>query len=113
MNSGPVTINGETFTTIEEYIENIANSSVTIGGSDFITVGGSGTTAVLLIQFRLPKAQLNSMLITNAAGELEWATIESIVQANETVTTLVNNTDGTYTYTSENGTVTIINIQHQ
>ncbi len=48
------------------------------------------------------------MLITNVAGELEWATTESIVQANETVTTLVNNTDGTYTYTSENGTVTII-----
>src|SRR5690606_27647464 len=50
----------------------------------------------------------NTMLITNASGDLEWATIADIVQANETVTTLVNNNDGTYTYTNEAGaTVTI------
>src|SRR5690606_3850970 len=41
---------------------------------------------------------------------LEWASIEEIVQANETVTTLVNNGDGTYTYTSEDGTVTIVDV---
>src|SRR5699024_8867664 len=44
-----------------------------------------------------------SMLITNAAGDLEWATIEDIVQGNETVTTLVDNLDGTITYTNEEG----------
>src|SRR5690606_8409956 len=31
-------------------------------------------------------------------------------QANETVTTLVNNNDGTYTYTSEDGTVTTVDV---
>src|SRR5699024_7309228 len=43
----------------------------------------------------------NSMLITNDQGELEWATMESIVTANETVTTLVDNKDGTFTYYNE------------
>src|SRR5690554_2614043 len=109
VNGGPVTINGTTYTTIEEYLTQIASSSVTIDGGDMITVTGSGTTAdpyVVSIEAGAP----DSMLITNAAGDLEWATIESIVQANETVTTLVANADGTYTYTSEDNTVTIIDI---
>ncbi|MFD2037539.1 hypothetical protein ACFSKL_22285, partial [Belliella marina] len=55
INSGPVTINGDTFTSIEEYIENI-------------------------------------------------------VALNETVTTLVDNGDGTYTHTSEDGTVTVVDV---
>src|SRR5690554_3484663 len=109
VNGGPVDINGTTYTTIEEYITNLANSSVTIEGSDFITVTGSGTTADPYV-VAIEEGDANSMLITNAAGDLEWATIESIVQANETVTTLVANTDGTYTYTSEDNTVTIIDI---
>src|SRR5699024_4702471 len=50
------------------------------------------------------------MLITNDNGELEWVTIESIVQANETVTTIVKNADGTYTYTNEAGDDVIIDI---
>src|SRR5699024_11867240 len=49
------------------------------------------------------------MLITDANGDLEWATIESIVQSNETITTLVES-NGIYTYTSEDGTVTVIDI---
>src|SRR5690606_15183542 len=44
VNGGPVDINGTTYTTIEEYITNLANASVTIEGSDFINVTGSGTT---------------------------------------------------------------------
>jgi len=109
VNSGPVTVNGDTFTTIEEYIEHIANSSVTIGGSDFITVTGTGTAADPYV-VAIEEGAANSMLITNAAGELEWATIETIVKANETVTTLVDNNDGTYTYTSEDGTITNIDV---
>ncbi|MDN3665345.1 hypothetical protein QWY92_07965 [Algibacter miyuki] len=35
---------------------------------------------------------------------------EEIVQTYETVTTLVDNTDGTYTYTSEDGTETIVDV---
>src|SRR5690554_4740573 len=107
--SGPVTVDGNTFTTIEEYLEYIANTSVNINGGDMITVTGDGTAVdpyVVSIEAGAP----DSMLITNAAGDLEWATIESIVQGNETVTTLVNNSDGTYTYTSEDGTDTVIDI---
>src|SRR5690554_5878578 len=107
--SGPVTVDGNTFTTIEEYIEYIANTSITINGGDMITVTGDGTATdpyVVSIEAGAP----DSMLITNAAGDLEWATIESIVQGNETITTLVDNNDGTYTYTSEDGTVTEIDI---
>src|SRR5690554_2631396 len=107
--SGPVTVDGNTFTTIEEYIEYIANTSITINGGDMITVTGDGTATdpyVVSIEAGAP----DSMLITNAAGDLEWATIESIVQGNETITTLVDNNDGTYTYTSEDGTITVIDI---
>src|SRR5690606_40112001 len=44
------------------------------------------------------------MLITNAAGELEWATIESIVKDNETLTVLdYNTTTNTLSYTDEEG----------
>src|SRR5690606_33192995 len=39
------------------------------------------------------------------AGDTHIVNIQDIVQANETVTTLVNNLDGTYTYTSEDDTV--------
>src|SRR5690554_6091498 len=107
--SGPVTVDGNTFTTIEEYIEYIANTSIMINDDDMITVTGDGTATdpyVVSIEAGAP----DSMLITNAAGDLEWATIESIVQGNETITTLVDNNDGTYTYTSEDGTVTEIDI---
>ncbi|MDM1520667.1 hypothetical protein [Myroides odoratimimus] len=55
INGGPITVNGNTYTTVEEYLK------------DF-------------------------------------------VEKNETVTTLKNNNNGTYTYTSENGTETIIDI---
>src|SRR5690606_44753 len=41
-------------------------------------------------------------------GTSQTINFEELVQANETVTTLVNNGDGTYTYTNEAGaTVTI------
>ena len=43
-------------------------------------------------------------------GEVQLIDISSIVKANETLTTLVNNQDGTFTYTSENGTQVIIDV---
>ncbi|MCM5661358.1 beta strand repeat-containing protein [Galbibacter mesophilus] len=43
-------------------------------------------------------------------GDTQTLPIDELVKANETVTTLVNNTDGTYTYNSEDGTVTVINV---
>src|SRR5690606_14527473 len=77
--------------------------------SDFITVTGTGTSDDPYV-VSIKEGDANSMLITNEAGELEWATIESIVKDNETVTTLVEGSDGKYTYTSENNTVTVIDI---
>src|SRR5690606_19879657 len=52
----------------------------------------------------------DSMLITNEDGDLEWATIESIVQANETITKVVDNMDGTYTYINEDEKEFVISI---
>src|SRR5690606_24556191 len=43
-------------------------------------------------------------------GTSQTINFEELVQANETVTTLVNNGDGTYTYTSEDDTETIIDV---
>ncbi|MGS2761112.1 hypothetical protein ACVBDU_02455, partial [Sinomicrobium sp. M5D2P9] len=43
-------------------------------------------------------------------GDTQTINFEELVQANETVTTLVDNANGTYTYTSEDGTETIINV---
>ncbi|SFT04424.1 hypothetical protein, partial [Sphingobacterium wenxiniae] len=109
VNEGPVTVNGDTFTTIEEYIEHIANSSVTINGGDNITVTGSGTTADPYV-VTIEGGADNSMLITDENGDVVWATIEDIVKGNETVTTLTASANGTYTYTSEDNTVTVIDI---
>src|SRR5690606_3340073 len=104
-----INVDGNTYNTFEEYIEYIANNSVNLEGSDFINVSGSGTEADPYI-VTIEEGAANSMLITNEDGDLEWATIESIVKDNETVTTLVNNNNGTYTYTSENGTVTVVDV---
>ena len=56
LNEGPIIIDGDTYTTFEEYLTHV-------------------------------------------------------IKANETITTLVNNDNGTYTYVSENGTVTLIDVK--
>ena len=104
-----IVVNGDTYNTFEEYLTHIANEAVTINGGDMITVTGTGT-ATDPYMVNIDKGTANSMLITNAAGELEWATIEDIVQANETVTTIVKNTDGTYTYTNEADATFVIDV---
>src|SRR5690606_8313829 len=102
-----ITVNGDTYNSFEEYLSHIANESVKIDGGDMIEVTGTGTAGDPYV-VSIAEGVANTMLITNASGDLEWATIADIVQANETVTTLVNNNDGTYTYTNEAGaTVTI------
>ncbi|MHC5202946.1 hypothetical protein ACYSNV_12265 [Myroides sp. LJL119] len=109
VNQGPVTINGVKYTTIEQYIKDIANSSVTVSGSDFIEVSGDGTSKYPY-HVTIKKGDKNSMLITNEEGELEWATIDSIVKNNETITTLTALGNGKYEYVSEDGTQTLIDI---
>src|SRR5690554_1001075 len=109
VNSGPVNINGEDYTTIEEYITYLANTSINLEGSEFINITGSGTDTDPYV-VAIEGGTENTMLITDANGDVIWATIEDIVQGSETVTTLVDNLDGTYTYTSEDGTVTVIDV---
>ena len=50
------------------------------------------------------------LVYKDATGADQVINLDQLVKANETVTTLLANTDGTYTYKSENGTETIIDI---
>ncbi|MFB9104109.1 hypothetical protein ACFFU1_04290, partial [Algibacter miyuki] len=120
-NEGPVTINGETFNTIEEYIENIVatNEAVTtlVDNTDgtYTYTSEDGTETIVDI----PASVVNQFenIVNEGPVTINGETfntieeyIENIVTTNETVTTLVDNTDGTYTYTSEDGTETIVDI---
>src|SRR5699024_1862167 len=91
-----------TYNSFEEYLTTVINNATSFEDNDFIKVEGNGSTANPY-KITIIEGDANSMLITNAAGELEWATIEDIVQDNETITTLVDNGDGTITYINEEG----------
>ena len=84
-----IVVNGDTYNTFEEYLTHIANEAVTINGGDMITVTGTGT-ATDPYMVNIDKGTANSMLITNAAGELEWATIEDIVQGVQKTVTIID-----------------------
>src|SRR5699024_7739459 len=104
-----ITVDGNHYNTFEEYLTTIINNNTNFEDNDFITVTGSGTDADPF-KIEIKEGANNSMLITNAAGEVEWASLSTIVKANETVTTIVNNNDGTYTYTNEAGVTAIIDV---
>ena len=104
-----ITVNGDLYSSFEEYLTQIVTNNSNFKDNDFITVTGDGTTTSPY-EVSIKEGAADSMLITNEEGDLEWATIESIVQANETVTVLVANADGTYTYTNEAGADVIIDI---
>ncbi|SMG07624.1 hypothetical protein SAMN05660862_0298, partial [Sphingobacterium psychroaquaticum] len=74
--------NGDVQNILNEYITNV-EGNVSFDGSNFTYVDGSDTVVIDL---------------------------NDLVKLNETVTTLVNNGDGTYTYTSEDGTQTTIDV---
>src|SRR5690606_21554993 len=76
-------VNGDTYNTFEEYLTQIINNNTNFENNDFITVTGDGTAANPY-EIAIKEGDENSMLITNAAGELEWATIEDIVNNNIT-----------------------------
>src|SRR5690606_15176753 len=76
--------------------------------NDFIAVTGTGTDADPF-KIEIQEGANNTMLITDENGDLQWATIESIVQANETVTR-IEEEDGIYTYYNEENTPFIIDI---
>ncbi|MFB9106132.1 hypothetical protein ACFFU1_14610, partial [Algibacter miyuki] len=121
VNEGPVTINGETFNTIEEYIENIVTTNETVTtlvdntDGTYTYTSEDGTETIVDI----PASVVNQFenIVNEGPVTINGETfntieeyIENIVATNETVTTLVDNTDGTYTYTSEDGTETIVDI---
>src|SRR5690554_4101032 len=91
-----IVINGDTYNSFEEYLQEIVN----VDGSVRINIDETTNQ----VSFEMWDETTNS-----------WVTInnnqfEEIVQANETVTTFVDNGDGTYTYTSEDGTVTTVDV---
>ncbi|MCO7724969.1 hypothetical protein NJB85_17620, partial [Myroides odoratimimus] len=48
--------------------------------------------------------------VTQKFENVDNSKFSTIVKGNETITTLVDNQDGTYTYTSEDGTTTLVDI---
>ncbi|SFN18428.1 hypothetical protein SAMN05421741_1023 [Paenimyroides ummariense] len=121
VNSGPVTINGNTYNTIEEYIENIVKENETVttlvnnNNGTYTYTSEDGTVTVVDV----PQSVVNQFenIVNSGPVTINGNTyttieqyIEDIVKQNETVTTLVNNNNGTYTYTSEDGTVTVVDV---
>src|SRR5699024_6987518 len=103
-----ITVDGDTYNSFEEYLTTVINNATTFEDNDFIEVTGDGSAANPY-KITIKEGDDNSMLITNDQGELEWATIESIVTANETVTR-IEEEDGIYTYYNEEDTPFIIDI---
>src|SRR5690606_6468357 len=118
---GPVTVDGNTYNTIEEYVQHLveANETVTTlvnnndGTYTYTSEDGTVTTV------DVPSDIVNQFgnIVNNGPVTVDGNTyntieeyIQHLVEANETVTTLVNNNDGTYTYTSEDGTVTTVDV---
>src|SRR5690606_3541575 len=145
VNGGAVTVNGNTYNTIEEYIEQLvtANETVTTlannGNGIYTYTSEDGTETVINVpadvisHFEASMGEgsvLNELIeqltSTSVGGnvyydgttftyvDVDGATqtidLEELVQANETVTELVDNGNGTYTYTSEDGTETIVDV---
>src|SRR5690606_9877393 len=145
VNGGPVTVNGNTYNTIEEYIEQqvTANETVTTlsnnGNGIYTYTSEDGTETVINVPADVisnfetimgDENVLNELIeqltSTSVGGNVYYdgttftyvdvdgnpqvINLEELVQANETVTTLMNNGDGTYTYTSEDGTETIVDV---
>src|SRR5690606_31829742 len=119
VNGGPVTIDGDTYNTIEEYIQHLVETNETVttlvdnedGTYTYTSEDGTKTTV------DVPASVINQFeeIVNGGPVTIDGDTyntieeyIQHIVETNETVTTLVDNGDGTYTYTNEAGaTVTI------
>src|SRR5690606_11918561 len=121
VNGGPVTIDGDTYNTIEEYIQHLVKteervaSLVNNNDGTYTYTTEDGTVTVVDVH----DSVINQLEEIVNGGQLKidgdtYNTIEEyiqhLVETNETVTTLVNNNDGTYTYTSEDGTVTVVDV---
>ena len=103
-----ITVDGDTYNSFEEYLTTIINNATTFEDNDFIEVSGDGSTSAPY-KITIIEGDDNSMLITNEDGDLEWATIESIVQGNETITR-IEEENGIYTYYNEKDEPFVIDI---
>src|SRR5690606_24639159 len=121
VNGGPVTIDGDTYNTIEEYIQHLVETNETVRteehrvGRTYTYTSEDGTVTVVDV----PASVINQFeeIVNGGPVTIDGDTyntieeyIQHLVETNETVTTLVNNNDGTYTYTSEDGTVTVVDV---
>src|SRR5690606_9273303 len=97
--NNPVTVNGDTYTTVEEYIQYISENAMQDGVTKIVI---DATTNQASFQ-RWDKTANTWVNVANAA-------FKTIVKANETVTTMTKNADGTYTYKNEAGADVIIDI---
>jgi len=93
-----VTGGGTNYTTVEEYIEYISANSMQDGVTK-IVIDGAGQASF---------QQWNNT--TNTWVPVANTAFSTIVKANETVTTMTLNADGTYTYKNEAGADVIVNI---
>src|SRR5690606_3948947 len=121
VNGGPVTIGGDACNTIEEYIQHLVETNETVttlvnnNDGTYTYTSEDGTVTVVDVT----ESVINQFeeIVNGGPVTIDGDTyntieeyIQHLVETNETVTTLVNNNDGTYTYTSEDGTVTVVDV---
>ncbi len=92
-----VTGGGTNYTTVEEYIEYISQNNL-----------ANGVTRIVLNASQASFEQWNNA--TNTWVPVANTAFSTIVKANETVTTMTLNADGTYTYRNEAGADVVVNI---
>src|SRR5690606_6193541 len=117
VNGGPVTIDGDTYNTIEEYIQHLVETNETVttlvnnNDGTYTYTSEDGTVTVVDV----PASVINQFeeIVNGGPVTIDgdtYNTIEEYIrhlgETNETVTTLVNNNDRTYTYPSEDSTTT-------
>src|SRR5690606_3245929 len=121
VNGGPVTIRAEARRAGEEYIQHLVETNETVttlvnnNDGTYTYTSEDGTVTVVDV----PASVINQFeeIVNGGPVTIDGDTyntieeyIQHLVETNETVTTLVNNNDGTYTYTSEDGTVTVVDV---
>src|SRR5690606_33554537 len=112
---------GDTYNTIEEYIQHLVETNETVttlvnnNDGTYTDTSEDGTVTVV----HVPASVINQFeeIVNGGPVTIDGDTyntieeyIQHLVETNETVTALVNNNDGTYTYTSEDGTVTVVDV---
>src|SRR5690606_6380031 len=92
VNNGPVTVDGNTYNTIEEYIQHIVEANETVTNLVYEATTGIAT-------------------YTNEEGIPQTIDLSAVVKNFETLTSVsVDNAAGTLTYVDEEGNPTVLNI---